>query len=124
MCDALLEHPGKTWCCGELIQVSGLSVEKAQRLLAELSALGAVESTWGSACATKQFHPVERLKASVDLPCGQRVRVLGDGAAVIRNRLEGGRPKGAVTTFLWEGWGNAAAVWQAKRREKAWRRSR
>lgn len=124
LCNALLEHPGKTWCCGELIQISGLTVARAQQVLAELAMLGAVESTWGAPCATKQFHPLERLKRGVDLPCGQRVRLIDDGAEVIRNRLDGGRPRGVITAFLWEGWGSASAVWQAKRRERAWRRSR
>jgi hypothetical protein len=41
---------------------------------------------------------------------------------VIRNLLAAGRPQGVVGTLVWEGRKNAAAVWQARRREKDWKR--
>ena len=119
LCEALIENPHKAWSHLELIQFSGLSGEKTDELLGELGRLGAVEFFWDP---PRPAHPVHPLDARH--PRSQtRVRLSAEGATIIRNQLDAGRPRGVLGTFLWEGWSNAVAVWQANRRERSWKRS-
>jgi hypothetical protein len=120
LCEALIEDPRKIWSSLDLTQVSGLSAEKTADVLYKLQRLGAVEFFWDP---PRPAHPVHPLDAHS--PRSRRlVRLTGEGATVIRNQLDAGRPRGVLGTFVWEGWSNAKAVWQAKRREDEWKRSR
>jgi len=120
LCEALIEDPRKTWSVLDLELLSGVSLEKTEEVLYEFSQLGALEFFWDP---PRPAHPVHPLDARIP-PSVRRVRLIGDGAAIVRNALDAGRSRGVIGTFLWEGWDNGVAVWQAKRREKSWRRSR
>lgn len=119
MCAALIEQPDRAWSVAELERVTG-EFEEAGRVLDELGRLGAVEFFWVPPHPVRPVHPLDgRYPQSV-----RSLRLTGEGAAIIRSRLDSGRPQGVISTFLWEGGSSAAAVWQAKRRQRAWKRSR
>jgi len=119
VCEALIAQPDKEWGLGELLRVVP-PTEGTQELFAELERLGAIEFYWVPRHPAKPVHPLD----AGNLPSVRRLRLTADGAGIISNLLAVGRPRGVIGTFLWEGGLNAAAVWQAKRRERAWKRSR
>jgi len=119
LCEALIERPDKTWSPNDLAQVVDPGTKTAD-MFADLERLGAIEFLWVPPRPARLVHPLDP-GGSPSVRC---LRLTGDGAAIIRNQLDGGRSRGVIGTFLWEGWGNAVAVWQAKRRERAWKRSR
>jgi hypothetical protein len=113
--DALLSGR-ETWRRGDLGEVCGLESEKLDEILFDA---GAIELSWDPPRPALSRPLDRRYPLS-----GARIRLVPDGPGLIHNELNAGRPESVICTFLWEGWDNAVAVWQAKRREKAWKRGR
>lgn len=119
MCEALIEEPGRAWSPGRLATVSGCGERAVQRISHQLWLAGAVEYA-------RTTPPVVEQDSSASTESPRQTRSLSlkaaDEGRVIRDLLNSGHPQSVASTWLWEGPGNATAVWRVKRRERAWRR--
>lgn len=117
ICEALVEEPGKVWSSAELAQVSGCGVRTADRVVRRLWLAGAVDHV------RDPIRPVEPASTVYrrDARGSRQLRAAEDGQ-VIRDLLARGRPRSVIGMLVWEGPLSATALWQAKRKNRSWRR--
>jgi hypothetical protein len=117
ICEALIEDPNKVWSPRQLAQVSGCRVWTAKRIVHRLWMNGAVDYVPNPPSPAGQVPAVNPQYAW----SSQRLKA-ADGGQRIRDLLAWGRPQSVIGMWVWEGRGNATALWQAKRRARDRRR--
>jgi len=117
ICEALIEEPDKIWSLRQLAQVSGCGVWATGRIVHRLWMKGAVDHVPNPPRPVGQVAAVSTWSALDP----QRVRAANEGQT-IRDLLAAGRPQTVVGMWVWEGRGNATALWQAKRRAQGRKR--
>lgn len=86
---------------------------RAKRIVHRLWMEGAVQLALHPSRPVGQVSAVNPRRAWSSQP----LKAANNGET-IRNLLDYGRPQGVIGMWLWEGRGNAIALWQAKRRAK------
>ena len=118
LCALLIQDPDKRWVVDSLVYESRCSPERTDEVLRLLERLGAVELFWDPPRASGIVHPLDA-RAAASRRC---VRLTGDGDEIVRGVLAEARPRTVIGTLLSSGAQDAGGLWQAKRRERAWRR--